>query len=231
MQIIESLMQFGLTQQEATIYLTLNTEGALTGYEVSKLTGISRSNAYTALANLTEKGAAALIEGEKKLYSPVPAKEFCSNKLRSLGKTAEAVYGNMPARREEYEGYLTIRGRRNILDKMITMIAGAEKRIYLSLHGAVIRELEEYLAAAVGSGLKVVIITNDALDMPGATVYRRAKKIDEIRLIADSHRVITGDIKDASSSCLYSTKRNLVELLKESLTNEIELIKIRGEIR
>jgi sugar-specific transcriptional regulator TrmB len=229
MQIIESLMQFGLTQQEATIYLTLNTEGALTGYEVSKLTGISRSNAYTALANLTEKGAAALIEGEKKLYTPVPAKEFCSGKLRALQKTAEQIYENMPARKEEYQGYLTIRGRQNIRDKMITMIIGAEKRIYLSMHGAIIRELEEYLSEAVDRGLKVVIITNDALAIPGTTIHRTEKKIDEIRLIADSRKVLTGDMKDAGSSCLYSAKRNLVELLKESLTNEIELIKIRGE--
>ncbi len=229
MQIIESLMQFGLTQQEATIYLTLNTEGTLTGYEVSKLTGISRSNAYTALANLTEKGAAALIEGEKKLYSPVPAKEFCSGKLRALQKISESIYETMPARRQEYEGYLTIRGRQNILDKMITMISSAKKRIYLSMHGAVIRELDEYLSTAVDKGLKIVIITNDALHMSGATVYRSEKKIDEIRLITDSHKVITGDIKDAASSALYSSKRNLVELLKESLTNEIELIKIRGE--
>ena len=229
MQVIESLMQFGLTQQEATIYLTLNTEGALTGYEVSKLTGISRSNAYTALANLTEKGAAALIEGEKKLYSPVPAKEFCSNKLRALQKTAEQVYENMPARRQEYEGYLTIRGRRNILDKMITIIVGAEKRIYLSMHGTVIEELEEYLTDAVSRGLKMVIITNNALNLPGAKIYKTEKKIDEIRLIADSRKVVTGDLKDASSSCLYSAKKNLVELLKESLTNEIELIRIRGE--
>ena len=229
MQIIESLMQFGLTQQEATIYLTLSTEGVLTGYEVSKLTGISRSNAYTALANLTEKGAADLIEGEKKLYSPVAAKEFCSNKLRALQKTAESIYEEMPARREEYEGYISIQGRQNILNRMITIIVGAEQRIYLSMHSSVIKELEEYLAEAIGKGLKVVVITNGDVSMPGATVYRTEKRIDEIRLIADSRKVITGDIRDISSSGLYSSKKNLVELLKESLTNEIELIKIRGE--
>ena len=229
MQLIESLMQFGLTNQEATIYLSLNTEGALTGYEVSKLTGISRSNAYTALANLTEKGAASLIEGDKKLYSPLPVQEFCSNKLRRLQKTAENIYREIPAPKEEYRGYLTIQGRENILDKMITIITGAEKRIYLSMHGTHITELEEYLSTAIGNKLKVVIISNEDVKLRGATIYQTEKRIDEIRLIADSRKVITGDIKDASSSCLYSTKKNLVELLKESLTNEIELIKIRGE--
>ena len=42
----ERLMEFGLTRQEASIYQCLLTEGKVTGYEVAKQTGISRSNAY-----------------------------------------------------------------------------------------------------------------------------------------------------------------------------------------
>ncbi|MDC7247837.1 MAG: helix-turn-helix domain-containing protein [Sphaerochaetaceae bacterium] len=229
MQIIDWLTEFGLTNQEATIYITLQTEGVLTGYEVSKLTGISRSNAYTALANLTEKGASNLIEGEKKLYSPVPVEEFCASKLRRLEKTAGKIRKEMPERRAEYQGYVTIQGRENILDHMINMIMKAEKRIYLSMHKAIIGELEEYLAEALKRDLKIVIITNGSLDLPGATVYPSDKRMNEIRLITDSSRAVTGDIKDHSSTCLYSSKENLVELLKDSLTNEIELIKIRGD--
>ena len=41
----ERLMEFGLTRQEASIYQCLLTEGKVTGYEVAKQTGISRSNA------------------------------------------------------------------------------------------------------------------------------------------------------------------------------------------
>ena len=57
----ERLMDFGLTRQEANIYQCLLTEGKVTGYEVAKQTGISRSNAYNSLANMTEKGAAYLV--------------------------------------------------------------------------------------------------------------------------------------------------------------------------
>ena len=39
----ERLMDFGLTRQEANIYQCLLTEGKVTGYEVAKQTGISRS--------------------------------------------------------------------------------------------------------------------------------------------------------------------------------------------
>ena len=46
MSFIEKLMVFGLTRQEASIYLCLYRNGILTGYEAAKLTGISRSNVY-----------------------------------------------------------------------------------------------------------------------------------------------------------------------------------------
>lgn len=61
----EKLVQFGLTRQEANIYLCLLQNKDLSGYEVSKITGISRSNVYSALASLVEKGAAYLLEGRR----------------------------------------------------------------------------------------------------------------------------------------------------------------------
>ena len=48
--IIEQLILFGLSRQEAAIYLCLLQNEELTGYEVAKLTGISRSNVYNGLA-------------------------------------------------------------------------------------------------------------------------------------------------------------------------------------
>ena len=73
----ERLMEFGLTRQEASIYQCLLTEGKVTGYEVAKQTGISRSNAYNSLASMTEKGAAYLVEeASTRKYVPVPLNEF-----------------------------------------------------------------------------------------------------------------------------------------------------------
>ena len=229
MHLIQWLNQFGLTNQEASIYISLQTEGVLTGYEVSKLTGISRSNAYTSLANLTEKGAANLIEGDKKLYVPVPIEDFCAIRIRRMQKTGEELCRNMPARKEEYQGYLTIQGRENIIDTTINMILKAEQRIYLSMPETILGELKAPLSSAIKRGLKVVIITGRTVNLPGAIIYQTEKGLEEIRLITDTREVITGEITDGTSTSLYSSKRNLVQLLKESLTNEIELIKIRGE--
>ena len=227
MEIIELLMNFNLTKQDATIYVTLLTEGDLTGYEVAKLTGISRSNTYVALAGLVEKGAAHVIEGNATRYTPVPVDEFCDNKIRNLQGIKQSLIKNMPKRREDYEGYITIKGKNNILNKITKMLIEAKKRVYISLSGETLDTIKPQLNQAVSRGLKVVILTNLPFELPGATIYYVKKNQHQIRLIVDSANVLTGDITNSdSSTCLYSKKQNLVDLFKESLTNEIRLIEL-----
>ena len=81
-RLIEYLMHFGLSRQEALIYEQLLARGKQTGYEIARDTGISRSNAYTSLAALVEKGAAYLVEENAKKYIPVCPEEFCGNRIR-----------------------------------------------------------------------------------------------------------------------------------------------------
>ncbi|MCR4943873.1 MAG: TrmB family transcriptional regulator, partial [Clostridium sp.] len=104
MGIEERLMNFGLTRQEAVIYLLLFREGQLNGYEASKLTSISRSNAYNALASLVEKGAAYIIEGDTVKYTPVPVEEFCNNKIAEMKNNKEKILESVPKRRCESNG-------------------------------------------------------------------------------------------------------------------------------
>ena len=56
-KIIDILTEFSLTRQEASIYAALLNHGDMTGYEVAKDTGFSRSNVYAALNALVEKSS------------------------------------------------------------------------------------------------------------------------------------------------------------------------------
>lgn len=108
---VELLTNFGLTRQEATIYMTLFCEGSLTGYEAAKQTGISRSNTYTALAGLVEKGAAFIVEGTATRYTPVLPDEFCNNKILQMQEYQTLLVSAMPDHCKEVDGYITIQGK------------------------------------------------------------------------------------------------------------------------
>ena len=228
MDVVELLTQFNLTRQEATIYIALHTEGDSTGYEVAKLTGISRSNAYTSLASLVDKGAAYVMEGSANRYTAVALEEFCTNNIRRMQELKQKLISVMPQARAQPTGYITVKGGNHILDKMQTMIVEADERVYLSLSKKILEHLLPALRDGLLRGIKVVIITDIALDLPGATIYRADKEANQIRLIADSTDVLTGDISDgAESTCLYSRSKNLIDLFKDALRNEITLIELR----
>ena len=76
----------------------------------------------------------------------------------------------------------------------------------------------------------MVIITGRPFVLEGAIIYYAHKPNSQIRLIADSQKVLTGDLADGSNStCLYSSKQNLVDLFKDALKNEIKLIELLPE--
>ena len=221
---IALLLHFGLTRQEAKVYLLLLTEGCVSGYEAAKRAGISRSNAYGALAGLVDKGAAYVLEEQSVRYAAVPVKEFCGNKIHFLSETAEVLEQKIPKELHREEHYITIWGRRNVEDKIRNMLGETRERVYLFGSVSAVTVFEEELQALVGRGCKVVLFTEGSLELPGAVVYRTAQGGGSVRLITDSSYALTGELREETrTACLYSANRNLVQLLKDALANELQL--------
>ncbi len=229
MDIVECLMKAGFTRHEAMLYITLCREGELTGYEAAKTSGISRSNAYLALAGLVDKGGAFRIDGDSSKYAAVPAEELVFSLQKKLEQVFRYIADNAPVREASNEPYFTIAGRENIINKMSYLISHATKRVYISTSPAELEFIAGELADARERGLKVVVITAQGFTLERVTIYRNEKQPGQIRLIADTAHVLTGELKGTGeSTCLYSKNRNLIQLIRESLTNEIKLIKING---
>ncbi len=168
-----------------------------------------------------------MVEGAATRYAPVPLEEFCGNCIYNLQKDAGELGQMQPKRRKDSGGYITIAGEKQILLKMRNLLHGARERVYASMSAELTERILPELRDMAGRGLKVVVITDRPLDLPGATVYCTERKQRQIRLIVDSGSVLTGDLDDGeNSTCLYSSKDNLVSLFKEDLKNEIRLIEL-----
>ena len=223
-KIIDILTEFSLTRQEASIYAALLNHGDMTGYEVAKDTGFSRSNVYAALNALVEKGAAYLVQGESTKYRPVEIKTFTSNKIAELKKSAEYLEKHGPQKVIESEGYITIVGAKNIRNKMREMIEKTELRLYLMAPAQIVKDFEEDLKRLISEGKKIVLLTQD-YSVKGAKVYNTKVEEGQIRFITDSAYVLTGELTDDEhNTCLYSGQKNLVEVMKEALKDKITLL-------
>ncbi len=241
--LIEKLLAFGLGRQEATIYLCLMKNGELTGYEVAKLTGISRSNVYNGLAALVDHGAAYLIEGASTKYIAVAIEEFCNNRIHYLGEVRDVLVKNCPQYTLPTEGYITIEGTGHIYNKIHHMLMGASQRIYFSAASIFLEKWQKEIAELLKRGIKVVLISEELPKgmeelIKEQIIFYRSLPIDEkegygedkykqIRLIIDSAFVLTGEVEEgATDTCLYSAQRNFVNVFKEAMHNEIKLIEL-----
>lgn len=226
MDIIDALMQAGFTRHESMLYIALCKEGELTGYEASKLTGIPRSNAYLGLAGLSDKGGAYKINGETARYIAVLPGELVDNLKRKFDQVMKVIQEEIPQLTAMGESFVTINGRQQILDKMKNLMNQAQKRIYISISREQLDQVMEELTAARDKGLKVVVITSEMLLLERVICYCKNKPFESVRLITDSENVLTGQLNGANPTCLFSRNSNMVDLIKDSLTNEIKLINI-----
>lgn len=224
--VLDKLGAFGLTRQEANIYLCLYQQGEMNGYEVAKLTGISRSNVYSGLSALTDKGAAYLIEGSSNKYIAVPIEEFCENKVRSLCVEKEYLIKNIPTVRKREVGYITITGSQNIWDKIIHMIQEAQMRIYFSASYEIIEKLRAEFCKALEKKIKLVIITDDEtgkLKMASALIsYEKAN--GNLASKMDVISELKKHMQEESAIYISSAKKSSIRLIIDSeyaLTGEI----------
>jgi sugar-specific transcriptional regulator TrmB len=224
LKLIEGLMKTGLTKNESELYIVLCREGEVTGYEAAKLSGIPRANAYQVLAGLVEKGGAYVIEGVVPRYAAVPVEEYCANFLNHMKEVVEIIRTECPAIQEPADGYITVSGLQNIIDKIRNIIENATERVYVSVSENEIDYFKEALEAAAAKGLKVVAIISGDIELQGVITHNIKKGSGQIRLIADSSYVLTGTITGSDKDiCLFSKNKPLVELIKDSLKNEIRL--------
>ncbi len=221
---IYKLSLFGLTRQEAVIYITLLSHHYMTGYEIAKITGISKSNTYSSLTSLVSKGAAYTTTEEATKYLAVGIEEFCKNRIKVL-EEAKRELSNIVFTNINTEGYITISGKQNIYNKLRTMLEKSQQRVYLSLNAELMMRFEAELKELLGRGIKIVLLTDKKLELPGAIIYYSDRIDDKIRVIVDSKEVLSGH---PEKNCLYSKNENLFTIFKDMLTNEIELIKLKG---
>jgi sugar-specific transcriptional regulator TrmB len=156
------LKELGLSTHEALSYATLLTHPNMTASALCKETGIPDSKIYFALDGLSKKNMLIVQRGNPNIYQPMPPKDAVANLKQQLTerlneKTKEAdVLADMltpvyesAAKPEELEVAYVIRGQKNIINRMKTLITAARKEITIFIsHPAVLNGLKESLLEA-----------------------------------------------------------------------------------
>ena len=181
-------------------------------------------------AKLNEIGLKLAEEASTRKYVPVPLNEFCKNRIRKLEESGKWLQEHMPTEKAYVEGYITIEGAENILNKIKNLLSQVDQRVYISCTRNYLLLLIRELDTLMEERKKVVIITDQPATFHNAKVYFGENRGMQIGIIADSKYVLTGEYGEGSmNTCLYSGQKNFVDLYKTALANEIKLLSIREE--
>lgn len=129
MNLTEHLRGLGFTELEAKCILNLSENGRMTGYEVAKGIGASRSNVYAALSALAEKGAILFIKGDPSVYQPLPVKDFVKTIRNGMGQSLDFLSEHLPQPAADQYVFANLEGHNPVLDRVNGEIASAKKEI------------------------------------------------------------------------------------------------------
>jgi len=223
---IDKLVKIGFSEYEAKAYIALLRESPVSGYQLSKLSGVPRSMIYEVLGKLTTRGAAMTLHtGGATKYAPVPAAEFLDQLLQEQEDLVASLKDDVAhlTSAPDLEYVWNIEGHENILAKAEEMIDQAKSRIYLALLPATFPELKPVLEEAIGQDVRVVVYTTSEIELPGGQVVAAPMSEEALSqagglgliLVIDGEEVLIGEWLTATRARASWTSSPLLVFIAE----------------
>ncbi len=217
------LTHIGFTEYEAKVYLALLRESPVTGYHISKSSGVPRSMVYETLGRLHGRGVVLeTIEGRATLYRPLAPELLLS---RHESEHLRLLTGLREGLEELYTERLddrvwSIEGREASLSYAAEMIRQAQNELYLVIADEELATLRDVIEASCKRGLGVNTLLTGQGQLDCGRVARHPPLESELQELTGTLLVAVegGELLVANTS----TKRRV----RGTVTNNPDLVLI-----
>ena len=238
------LLEIGFTLNEAKVYLTLLQNRYLNGYEISKLSKVSRSLVYNVIDRLVAKGFVLKSEGQINYYCALPYEKVIerikNDNINKLNIAREKLK-NYSRIENESEYIFNIKGIDEFFSKANDLILNAEKEISISIWKEDFPKIEESLSIAAKRGVKVYIFSFSNITFPSGEIFSYQLKdptalfpYRRISIVVDGKEVIIGENAGDKSICVLSKNHALVSMTTDEIVLNIfwlKYIKSKGLLK
>jgi hypothetical protein len=235
----EQLTALGFGEYEARVYVTLLAHGPLSGYEVSRRSGVPRPNVYPALQRLEDRGAVTRLAASRGAhYAARPAAEL----LERLGRGyRERLRGAAESLRrlstDSAEPVASaVAGEDALLGRARALVRGATAHVVLAVAPATAAPLADVVADAVDRGVLVTTLCQRACPAPcgncHGALYRHeldgAAHEHWLLLVVDDREVLAADLGGRGRSATGFVTRHpaLVRMAAASVRDGIATAEI-----
>lgn len=174
--LLELLIQHGVPEKGARLYLAACRAGPQTASELARLSAVSRVEAYRIIKQLADEGLLAATSGRPQRFAPLPPNELvdrwidrASDRLRALQSDREKVLADWENSRTDFDDhdprkFAVLEGRETIHKFLLKRIGTARHQILVSASGVSLARfidggMDRALREAHRRGVKVRIVT------------------------------------------------------------------------
>lgn len=219
-KIVESLSEFGLTRNQARVYMAIARLKLASVGEISKVAKVRREDVYRILPKLEELGLIEKLLGMPAKIRATPVEEALSLLIKNQEETAKERLSAMKAktatflknfasapRVEEEEADFTLLSKReSVMAKMLTMLKNAEREVDIVCSERKIMQLLHYFTEELkritkkGVGIRIISEVREYEDQIPRIIEERLSPGTSINLkyteLNSSHYTIV-DFKQA----------------------------------
>lgn len=158
--LLSELHALGFSEHESRAYLALYRLQPATAYEVSKLAGLPKANAYSVLESLTKKEAAQPISEAPVRYVAVAPKVLFERIAAATSRRCAKLIETIPEVAESSDrGYVwSITGEEATSAKIESMIDGATSHLWIKTSETILLPHRPALLRAAKRGVAIMII-------------------------------------------------------------------------
>lgn len=229
--------RFNFSKTEALVYMDLLANGHLTGYQIAKNIGLSRSSVYNALNALYKRGVVFLLPGENNLFRALEPNVLVPRLKREYDEAAKALEAGLSHLEiPKQDGrYLNIEGRENILTKAAELIQSAKQDIFMNTDFDP-DLLGPMLEMAVHSGVRCILFTFNAITMPltGVELYSHGYELKglypstRLMLTVDMNQTLIASMEHENKYIgTFTENRLLARIVAEHIHHDIYLLKLK----
>lgn len=216
-KILTEIQKLGFSQYESKAYLSLLQHSPVTGYELSKRSGVPRSMIYEVINKLIDRGAVYTIPSDPLKYTPVPAKELLKRVRRNLDATFDFLDRSLTSLNqvENVNIISHITGYESVTNELLDIIDEAQQELWLSVWNPQALLLEDNIQKALTRDVKVLsIVFGSPASQLGVTFHHDYMPPDVVQhriggkltiIVRDNEEVIIANFQDQGTSWAVKT--------------------------
>ncbi|WAH37900.1 TrmB family transcriptional regulator [Alicyclobacillus dauci] len=241
--ILKELQKLGFSQYECKAYIGLLQNSSVTGYELSKRSGVPRSMIYEVLGKLLDKGAIYTVPSDPVKYSPLPAKELIHRLRKSFDESFDFLETKLATLENERDTDVIwrVNGDEHVVDEIVDMIDKAQDEVWLSIWNPQASFVKEVIDKRIRDGIKVFsMLFSEPNNQLGVTFHHEfmAPDITEKRMggrltivARDKEEVLIANFAPGTTAWAVKTKDPALVLVAiEYIRHDIAYVELAKEV-